>query len=295
MILIADSGSTSTNWRLLSPILKATITKVDTKGLNPFHRSVEEIITIIQQELNPHLIPYSNPDEIKEIYFYGSGCSEIIKQEIIHSCLQQIFQNAAIIVDHDTMASAIACCGDDIGIACILGTGSNSCVYDGKNIIKTLPSLGYMLGDEGSGTHLGKGLLQLFLKNKLPKPLLDAFEIKYNLTSLDVLDHLYRKEQPGNFISSFAPFIIEQIADASMQKIVNDSFNAFFDEFILPYSESTSYPINFVGSIAALLSDNLRMIGKQRGLFINRIVRYPIDSLADYYLNKQKIGIKKDG
>ena len=286
MILIADSGSTSTNWKLLSPIKNSTIVTINTKGLNPFHKTSTEIIEIFKNELLPVIIPYSNCNQIMEIYFYGSGCSEEGKKQILYTCLKSVFQNAAIIVDHDTMASAIACCGNDIGIACILGTGSNSCVYDGKSIIKTLPSLGYMLGDEGSGSHIGKGLLQLFLKNKLSEKLLRDFDTKYHLTSSDVLDHLYRKEKPGSFISGFAPFVIEHIDELSMEKIVNDSFNAFFDEFILPYPESKTYPINFVGSIAALLSDKLRAIGKQRGYNIHRIVRYPIDTLADYHLKK---------
>jgi glucosamine kinase len=284
MILIADSGSTSTDWKLLSPILKTELTSVRSKGLNPFHKTLDEIIEVIKHELIPYILPYSSCDQIHKIYFYGSGCSEEGKKKIVADCLKSIFTNAMIIVDHDTMASAIACCGDDEGIACILGTGSNSCVYDGKNIIKTLPSLGYMLGDEGSGSHIGKGFLQLYLKNKLSKELEEVFYTKYKLTASDVLDHLYRKEKPGTFISGFAPFVIEHQTDKDMQKIIQNSFHAFFDEFILPYPESKTFPINFVGSIASLLSDNLRVIGKQRGYKIQRIVRYPIESLAEYHL-----------
>ncbi len=286
MILIAESGSTSTNWRLLSPTLKTIISQTDTNGLNPFHVSKEEITTVIAQMVLPIILKYTTLDKVLRIYFYGSGCSTDNKKEIIASSLKMIFQNAAIIVEHDTLASAIACCGDDMGVACILGTGSNSCVYDGKSIIKTLPSLGYMLGDEGSGSHLGKGLLQLFLKNKLPMHLLDAFNSKYNLSSLDILNHLYQKEKPGVFIASFASFVIDNVQDESMLNIVSDSFHAFFDEFVLPYPESKFYPINFVGSIAALLKDILKVVGKEKGLVINNIVRYPIDALAEYHLNK---------
>lgn len=286
MILIADSGSTSTNWRLLSPILNSSICNINTKGLNPFHVSEEEIIDVIRNQVKPQILQKISLDEIKKIFFYGSGCSTLNKQDLVKKSILLIFQNAEVIVDHDTMASAIAGCGDDIGIACILGTGSNSCVYDGKTIVKTLPSLGYMLGDEGSGTHLGKGLLQLVLKEKLPIELQTLFNEKYNLSSLDILNHLYRKEKPGSFISSFAPFVIENIEHKTMRSIVRHSFNAFFDEFVLPYPESTTYPINFVGSIAALLSSHLIEIGKEKQLFINNIIQYPIDALEVYHLNK---------
>ncbi|HOF16747.1 MAG TPA: ATPase [Bacteroidales bacterium] len=286
MILLAESGSTSTNWRLVSPTLKIIITQVDTKGLNPFHVSKDEIIAVIEQLVVPAVLQSVTLDKVSSIYFYGAGCSNDSKKEIIASVLKMIFQNAAIIVDHDVLASAIACCGDDVGIACILGTGSNSCVYDGKNIVKTLPSLGYILGDEGSGTHIGKEFLQLLLKNKLPSHLLEAFNKKYQLTALDILNHIYQKEKPGVFIAGFASFVIDNIEEQSMYNIVHHSFNSFFDEFILPYPESKSYPINFVGSIAALLSDILKDIGSKRNLFVNNIVRYPIDALVDYHLNK---------
>ncbi|MDY0015352.1 MAG: ATPase [Bacteroidales bacterium] len=286
MVLIADSGSTSTNWRLLSPTHKSSICNINTIGLNPFHVSEEEIIDVIQNQVKPQIVQKVSFDKIQKIYFYGSGCSTLNKQELIKKCICLIFQNAEVIVDHDTMASAIAGCGDDIGIACILGTGSNSCVYDGKTIVKTLPSLGYMLGDEGSGTHIGKGLLKLVLKEKLPIELLKLFNEKYKLSSLDILNHLYRKEKPGAFISSFAPFVIENIEHKTMISIVRNSFTAFFDEFILPYPESATYPISFVGSIAALLSNRLIEIGKEKQLYIHNIIQYPIDALEVYHLNK---------
>lgn len=286
MLLIADSGSTSTNWRLLSPTHKTTICKIDTIGLNPFHLSEEEIIHVLEKDLISTLLLHVSIDKINHIYFYGSGCSTENKKMLIKKCIRSIFQNADVIVEHDTIASAIACCGNDIGIACILGTGSNSCVYDGKNIVKTLPSLGYMLGDEGSGTHIGKSLLQVVLKNKLSSHLQATFNEKYNLSSLDILNHLYRKEKPGAFIASFAPFVIEHIYDEAMISIVRNSFNAFLDELVLPYPESATYPINFVGSIAALLSDILKEVGYSKQLFINNIVQYPIDSLVNYHMDK---------
>lgn len=286
MILIADSGSTSTDWVLLSPTLNTVVCKVNTQGLNPFHKSHDEILEILNRDLKSQLILHTSIEEIEKIYFYGSGCSQEGEKNVLRKVLKTISQNASIFVDHDTMASAIACCGDDMGIACILGTGSNSCVYDGKSIVKTLPSLGYMLGDEGSGTHLGKGLLRLFLKNKLSNDLLDAFNQRYALSSSDVLEHLYRKEKPGSFIASFAPFVMDYKENKNMKIIINQSFNEFFDEFILPYPESETYPINFVGSIAFLLSKELKEVGSKRGFNVHRIVRYPIDSLAEYHLYK---------
>lgn len=283
MILIADSGSTTTNWRLLS-YPTGTIAKIDTKGLNPYHLTENEILTVLKYSLYPVIKDYS----IDKVFFYGSGCSNDNKKEIIKQCLLTICPNACITVDHDIMASAIASCGNDMGIACILGTGSNSCVYDGKNIIKTLPSLGYMLGDEGSGTYIGKRLLTLYLKNQLPEHLHHLFFEKYGFTSLDILNRLYQKEKPGAFISQFAQFVYENIKEECMQNIVRISFRNFFDELVLPYPESKTYPINFVGSIAAMFSEILKEVGKEKSLFIQHIVRYPIEALTDYHLKKMK-------
>jgi N-acetylglucosamine kinase-like BadF-type ATPase len=282
MILLADSGSSTTNWLLLSYSTGQRVVRIDTKGLNPYHLSKEEIAYVIMHDLIPSIKDY----EIDAIYFYGSGCSNAEKQHIIKQCLTLISPNAELNVDHDIMASAIACCGENKGIACILGTGSNSCVYDGNRITKNLPSLGYMLGDEGSGAYIGKALLQLFLKNQLPKHLHNSFNDKYGLHSVDILNRIYQHEKPGVFIAQFAQFVYEHIDETSMLSIVHKSFRDFFDELVLPYPESLYYPIHFVGSIAALFSTMLHEVGTEKSLQIGRIVRYPIEALADYYINK---------
>ena len=203
MIIIAESGSTKTDWRFLQE--DNSIRQARTAGLNPYYRTGEEIRNIIQDELGNEFTSMSP----KIIYFYGAGCnSESTKNSVISS-LRAIWKSAEVIIAHDLLAAARSLCLDQPGIACILGTGSNSCFYNGTVIKENVPSLGYVLGDEGSGAFLGKQLLRAYARKELPDVIHDRFEKRFNYSTSDVLEHIYKQPQPNAFLASFSKFIYQ--------------------------------------------------------------------------------------
>ena len=280
-VLVADSGSTTTNWALISP--EKCLMRKDTKGLNPYYLSKQEIEDTLQQELEPFLLKEKN--EITAIYFYGAGCSTVEKQQSMTQCLRVISPNASIFADHDLTAAAKSCCGEDKGIACILGTGSNSCVYDGNNIVKKAISLGYLLGDEGSGTYIGKCFLTALLKKRLPDAVEKLVMAQYRLTHEEMIDHLYNKENPNRFISQFSPFVSQYVDEfEALHEIVRQAFKDFIREFIRIFPEANTYPIHFVGSVAYHLQKILKETLLEEGYEnMQRIIQYPIEGLIRYH------------
>ncbi|MCR5191084.1 MAG: ATPase [Bacteroidales bacterium] len=280
-ILTADSGSTSTNWALVSE--KGLEKQINTGGINPYYMSVEEIRRIIVEELLPPLSPVER-EFIREIHFYGSGCSTPSKIQLITEALSSISPNASIFAGHDVLASARAACGRGKGIACILGTGSNSCVYDGENIVKNAISLGYFLGDEGSGLHIGKLFLTRYLKNQVSPELKRATYTHFHLSFEEILNGLYQQDKPNRFIAPFSRFILDHAMEyPDLTGIVRQSFTEFVREYIRPFPEAETYPICFVGSVAYLMQDILREVFAQEGYSVTRIVRYPIEGLISYH------------
>lgn len=280
MILVADSGSTSTNWALVSS--KGLEKRVDTKGINPYYMDKEDIHQIIRHELLPSLA--GQTEDIREIYFYGSGCSTPAKFQLMGETLQCISPNAAVFPDHDVLASARASCGEDKGIACILGTGSNSCVYDGKKVVGNAISLGYLLGDEGSSVHIGKLFLTRFLKNQVSEALKQAVDAEFKLTFEDILNGLYQTEKPNRFIATFTYYVIDHVHEfPELEAVVRESFSGFVQEYIRPFPESQTYPIHFVGSVAFLLQDILREVFHKEEFQVGRVIRYPIEGLVNYH------------
>lgn len=281
MILAADSGSTSTNWALVST--KGLEKQIDTKGINPYYMKEEDILRIIQDELLPSLAAEQRK-LIDEIYFYGSGCSTPAKFQLMRNALQCISPNASVFPDHDVLASARASCGEDKGIACILGTGSNSCIYDGKNVIKNAVSLGYLLGDEGSSVHIGKLFLTRFLKQQVSTELKQAVDVQFRLSFEDILNGLYQTDKPNRFIATFTYYVIDHVHEfPELEEIVRASFTGFVQEYIRPFPESKTWPINFVGSVAFLLQDILKDVFEKEGFRVNRVIRYPIEGLVNYH------------
>lgn len=282
IVLVADSGSTSTNWALVSS--EGCLGKWDTNGLNPYYLSHNEIQSVISDELFPSL-PLKFREQISQIYFYGSGCSTANNQKKIGQCLQIISAKAAIFVDHDLLAAAKSCCGEGKGIGCILGTGSNSCVYDGKNIKKNAISLGYFLGDEGSGTHIGKLFVTELIKKRVSKKVEELFQAQYNLTSEEILNKIYQSDNPHHFLGQFSKFVSAHVEEHNeLKEIVKNSFRAFIKEFIDIYPESASYPINFVGSAAYFFQDILKeTLQDEEYTNVQNIVRYPIEGLIAYH------------
>lgn len=281
MILAADSGSTSTNWALVSQ--NGLEKQVNTSGINPYYLSASEIREIIVQELLPSF-SMNERENIREICFYGSGCSTPAKAALIRENLSMISPNASVFASHDVLASARAACGSGKGIACILGTGSNSCVYDGKNILKNAISLGYFLGDEGSGIHIGKLFLTRYLKNRVAADLKQAVDDHFHLSFEEILNGLYQEGKPNRFIAPFSRFILDHAYEyPDLHEIVRQSFTGFVQEYIRPFPESADHPICFVGSVAFLMQDILREVFAQEGYTVTRIVRYPIEGLINYH------------
>ena len=285
MILVADSGSTVTDWCLLDTDSNER-KYIKTRGLNANYLTKKEMQEILLNELKPKL-PHSAIDLITNVYFYGSGCSTENKQEKVRSQISEtLTPNATIIADHDLVGAAISICGSDMGIACILGTGSNSCFYDGKTIVKTLLSLGDLLGDEGSGTYIGKQILYFYLKNRMPEELSLLFYQKYKKHPEDIIAEMYAAPKTGAYLAQFSHFASENIQYPYIANIIKDSFRDFLKEQLIQYEEAKDYPIGFVGSIAAVFSEQLQEVMQEFGLKTGKIIQNPIEGLVEYHLKK---------
>ena len=275
-ILIADSGSTKTQWCLLTGDKKKMIS---TQGISPYFLNEETLGIILSEEL----FPKTGKIEIDEVYYYGTGCSNPINISLIKRGLKKLYNSAKIHVNHDLLGAAKALCGNDKGIACILGTGSNSCYYNGKKIVKNSPGLGFILGDEGSGTHLGKKVLQYYLYNTFDAELMDKFKVKYPETNSEILDNVYKSDLPNRYLASFVPFLIENRGHFMVENIIEDSINDFFFNHIYKYRESWSLPINFVGSVAFGFKDVLADMCREYEIKLGNVIKSPMDGLIKYH------------
>ena len=284
MILIADSGATTTDWCLLNTNL--TVNKyIRTSGLNANYLTETEIDSVLSRELTPRLL-YPILENITHVFFYGSGCSTEKKQRKIQSQLSKITPNAAVIADHDLVGAAISLCGNDMGIACILGTGSNSCFYDGKNIKKTILSLGYLLGDEGSGTHIGKEILCAYLKNKMPQDVHHLFYSKYKKRPEDMVAEMYAAPKVGTYFAQFSHFASENLNFSYIQNLVKKSFSDFMQEQVSQFEEASYLPLGFVGSIAYVFQQELKSVVREFGYTLGKIIQNPIEGLVEFHQKK---------
>jgi glucosamine kinase len=274
--LIADSGSTKTEWCLLDGEKKK---KIYTQGLSPYFLSSEQINGVIEKELSSKL-KNLQPDEI---FFYGTGCSNPENVKSVKKALGKSFPAASLSVNTDLLGAAKALCGNNKGIACILGTGSNSCYYNGKKIAKNSPGLGYVLGDEGSGAYLGKKAVQYFLYNTFDADLMDRFTARFNTSSIDILEAVYKKPMPNRYLASFAIFLAENRGHYMIENIIEDGINDFFFHHICKYRESWTLPIHFAGSVAYGFKDVIKEMCRQYELEPGRIIKKPMDGLTDYH------------
>ncbi len=275
-ILIADSGSTKTQWCLLQGNNKKMIA---TQGISPYFLNDESLGAILTKEL----LPKTGAVDIDEIFYYGTGCSNHTNVSLIKRALKKVYKTAKVSVEHDLLGAAKALCGNEKGIACILGTGSNSCFYNGKKVVKNSPGLGFILGDEGSGTHLGKKVLQHYLYKTFDAELTDKFEAKYPHDVDDMLDCVYKKPMANRYLSSFVPFLIENRGHYMVENIIEDSINDFFFNHIYKYRESWSLPINFVGSVAFGFKDILKQMCSDYELKLGKVIKSPMDGLVKYH------------
>jgi N-acetylglucosamine kinase-like BadF-type ATPase len=286
MILIADSGSTKTDWRLIDG--KGESHHFHTIGFNPFFQDTPTIYEELRQNLLPALSKVIDGNyQSLRVYFYGAGCSSENKCSIVKMALSQLFPGAFIEVDHDLLAAARALCGRSEGIVAILGTGSNTCHYNGENIVRNVSSLGYILGDEGSGAYIGKHFIQDYLNHDAPDHIRAKFLEKYNLSDEEILDSVYRKPMPSRFLASFSRFISEHKNDPYISGLINKSFSDFLDQHICKYETHRDLKLNVVGSVAYFYSDRLRDAAAARGINIGRILESPIEDLSKFHVQEQ--------
>ena len=278
-ILVADSGSTKTDWKFISEENEFLLSS---PGINPYYQDTASIKQSLGTDSNFQKISQHQPTEI---FFYGAGCSTIENQEIVRNALAHFFPSASIFVSHDLLAAARSLCGKNPGIACILGTGSNSCYFDGQEIVENLPNLGFWLGDEGSAGFMGKELVVKWFHKEMPNHLWKKFNDTYKIERDSFLDKVYHQDYPNRFMAGFAPFLSENISEIWCRDLVANAFRLFLNRFVLPYPNSKTIPIHFLGSIANHFEDILKIELKQMDLIQGKIQGSAIVDLADFHWN----------
>ena len=282
MILIADSGSTKCSWALCDKHGKL-IKEIRTIGFNPYFIDKKNIL----KELKKSSLS-EGAKEIKEVFFYGAGCSSKDKNNIIEESLQSFFINSKIIIKHDIDAACYAMYKGNPNITCILGTGSNSCFYDGKNIIENAPSLGFLIGDEASGNYFGKKILSLYFNNIMPENLKIKFESGFESDLPSIKENIYNNNRSNVYLSKYFPFITENKNHPLIQELIHKALDSFFILHICCYDNYKNLEINFIGSVAYFLSDEINIVAKKYNCKIGGVVKNPINNLIDFHFNKTK-------
>lgn len=280
MILIADGGSTKADWIAINSDKKEEF-RVRTLGLNP--------AVVEEEELNNRIINMFQliniKEEVSEIHFYGAGCGTPKPAEILENVLQAIFINAKIVVAEDMLAAVYAASCKEPALVCILGTGSNSCYFDGKNVQMNTASLGYILMDEASGNYFGKLLIREYYYNKMPKAIAEKFNEEFNLDADYIKKNLYRTPNPNMYLASFAKFMFEFKDEKYIKRIIKRGFQEFFKYRILPFEKNVDTPLYFIGSIAYYFKEILEKVAKKNNLKVTGIIQRPIDNLVEYHRN----------
>lgn len=277
MILIADSGSTKTDWTAVEH--GEVVCRTQTKGMNPFFQTEEEMTQELQQVLLPQL-PAGNVDNV---YFYGAGCTPEKCPVVAETLRKALNVTGNAEVYSDMLGAARGLCGHEYGIVCIMGTGSNSCLYNGEKFIANVSPLGFIIGDEGSGAVLGKLLVGDLLKNQLGEELKEKFLKKFELTPADIIDRVYRKPFPNRFLASLSPFIAENIQNPGIRSLVKGSFLAFLRRNVMQYENYQMQKVNFIGSIAYYYKDILTEAVQECGLHMGKIMKAPMEGLIEYH------------
>lgn len=285
--VIADSGSTKTDWVIIDNNSEE-IERIKTIGFNPYFQTSNFILNEIKKAFSASKVDFGN---ITEVHYYGAGCSSVEKNNIVRNALHPQFVNATIHINHDLIAAARSTLGNKDGIACILGTGANSCTWEDGKEIENIASHGYIFGDEGSGSYLGIQLIKLYLSGQMPEELIKAFDEEFNLTKDQILNKTYREKSPNVFLASFATFYHSNLHYPQLRKIIFDGFNNFFNVRVVPYKNYQNYPLGFVGSIAYFYQDILLEVAELHGMKIEKITRCPIDQLAVFHSNKKEVSL----
>jgi len=281
MILIADSGGSKTDWRLVRK--DGSIDQASSAGFNPYYQPIDDLKRIVKDVLMSRIPP---SEEVTEIYFYGAGVSSEKNQATIKQAFLEFFPNAQIEIGWDLLAAARALCGNEPGIACIMGTGSNSCLYDGKNIVDNVANLGWILADEGSGANIGRKFLVDYLRKKLPDTLARQFQARFPLTREQFLEKVYQEEKPSAFLASFAKFIFQHLKEPYCYQLIYSSFAEFYENNVMKYEDYENLKVHFTGSIAFYFSDILRQVANDKGITVKNILEGPIAGLTLYHTKK---------
>ncbi|CAL2090808.1 N-acetylglucosamine kinase-like BadF-type ATPase [Tenacibaculum sp. 190524A05c] len=278
MILIADGGSTKADWIALDKN-RNEVFRARTLGLNP--------AVVPSEELNNRIVNMFQliniKDEVEEIHFYGAGCGTPKPVQILHDVMKSIFTNASIHIAEDMLAAVYAASGTDPSIVCILGTGSNSCYFNGSEMEMLTASLGYSIMDEASGNYFGRLLIRDYYYNKMPKQIAKSFESEFNLDADYIKMNLYRKPNPNMYLATFAKFMFEFKNEKYIKKLIRKGFQEFFKYRILPYKKDNSTPIYFIGSIAYYFKETLEKVANKHDLSVTGIIQRPIDNLLEYH------------
>lgn len=275
-ILIADSGATKAEWCLLAAGKTKT---VSTPGLSPYFLTTEAIADLMRQQLLPEV----EGNKIDAVFFYGTGCANPENAKSVKKAILQVFPKTEVHVATDLMAAARAVCKGEKGIACILGTGSNSCYYNGKTIAKNSPGIGYVLGDEGSGAYLGKKVVQYYLYNTFDEDLRARFDAKFVTTPVEILDSVYKKPLPNRYLATFTMFLAENRGHYMVENIIEDGLNDFFFQHLNKYNEVWKHPVNFVGSVADGFKDVLQSLCASYEFELGTVLKAPMQGLVEYH------------
>ncbi|MEI8202345.1 MAG: hypothetical protein WCH34_05000 [Bacteroidota bacterium] len=280
MIAIADSGSTKTDWAIIDQ--NGMVKRVQTSGLNPYFLNENSMLDVLEKDL----LPFIDHKAIKKVYFYGAGCAAQDKSALVSNVLSTFFINAIFDVSTDITGVLNAIDSKAEGIAAILGTGANSCKFSGRKLIQQAPSLGYILGDEGSGAYIGKMFIKAYLSGKLPESLRLAFEQKHYVSRELLLDNIYRRNFPNRYLASFCTWIAEYSSEESIDSLIKNSFDGFFRNYITIYPDYSSMPLYISGSVAFYFSDQLKFIAHQYQMKILEINISPIEGLIKFHLKE---------
>ena len=283
-ILIADSGATKAEWCLVKNGKKKTVL---TQGISPYFLNTVQITDLLNKELKPFLknvCKDSFGEEVDEIFYYGTGCANPVNAKSVKKAIQLAFSGTKKIeVTHDLMAAARALCGREKGISCILGTGSNSCYYDGKKIVKNSPGLGYVLGDEGSGAYLGKKVIQYYLYETFDSELKGRFEVTYKTSASEILENVYKKPLPNRYLASFTKFLADNRGHYMIENIIEDGLNDFFFNHLCKYKEVWKLPVNFTGGVAFGFQDVLQQLCDSYEFELGNVMKNPMEGLVAYH------------
>jgi len=286
MIGIVESGSTKTEWLFIDNKNTTRRFHNRTLGFNPFYQSVDDIYRTLKNDLIPNL---QFAENIQKIYYYGAGCEQEGNKEKVREAFKKAMPHTFVDVEHDLLAAARAIFGDEPGLACIAGTGSNTCYYDGKTVAKNVHSLGLFLGDEGSGGYKGKLLIREYIRESLPAHIHADFENTYVDRTDEILNHVYGSEMPSRYLASFSPFLEKHIKEPFIYNLVYKSFDEMFDNCILKYDNYKELTLGFVGSIAFYFKDVLNEVAKSKGLTISIIDPSPSEALVNYHLQRSEL------